>query len=89
MTNPIKAIKGGIQGVKNANLAVKINNRNVKSGTTVSALGKAPPTKKTMGPLNVAKAFVAGAKDPKGTKVAGAQLRTINQASKPAGPKKP
>lgn len=77
MANPIKAIKGGITGVKNATLAVKMNNKAVKTGTAVTAMGKAPPTKKTMGPINVAKAFVAGAKDPKGTSTARTQLKNI------------
>ncbi|MFA6046443.1 MAG: hypothetical protein WC718_15770 [Phycisphaerales bacterium] len=75
--NPIKAIKGGITQVKNTATAVKMNNQNVKAGTAVQAIGKAPPTKQVMGPLNVAKAFAAGAKDPKGAALRAGQLKAM------------
>lgn len=91
MANPIKAIKGGITGVKNGALAVKMNNKAVKAGTAVTAMGKAPPTKKVMGPINVVKAFVAGAKDPRGTSPARTQLKTVarGQGVIPPSKKKP
>lgn len=91
MANPIKAIKGGITGVKNGALAVKMNNKAVKTGTAVTAMGKAPPTKKVMGPINVVKAFVAGAKDPRGTSTARTQLKTVarGQGVIPPSKKKP
>lgn len=75
MANPIKAIKGGVTQVKTSIKAVNLHNKNVKAGTAITAVNKGPATKKTMGPINVAKAFVAGAKDPKGAKLAKAQLK--------------
>jgi hypothetical protein len=79
MANPIKAIKGGVTQVKTSIKAVQLNNKNVKAGTAVTAMGKAPATKKTMGPINVAKAFVAGAKDPKGAKKAAVQMKAMTK----------
>jgi hypothetical protein len=79
MANPIKAIKGGITQVKTSAKAVQLNNKNVKAGTAVTAIGKAPATKKTMGPINVAKAFVVGAKDPKAAKTRAAQFKAITK----------
>ncbi|MBI1191485.1 MAG: hypothetical protein GC200_12490 [Tepidisphaera sp.] len=75
--NPIKAIVGGITQVKNSANAVAINNKNVKNGTTVQSSRTAPPKKLVMGPKNVAKAFIAGAKDPKAAKTQAAQLKAM------------
>ena len=79
MPNPIKAIKGGVTQVKTSIKAVKVHNQNVKAGTAVTAIGKAPATKKTMGPINVAKAFVVGAKDPKAAKTRAAQFKAVTK----------
>jgi hypothetical protein len=81
MPNPIKSIKGGLQGVKNAATAVKINNQIAKSPTGSLAGGNAR-TKMTLGPANVAKAFVNGAKNPQASKVSAQQLKTVKQGLK-------
>lgn len=81
MSNPIKAIKGGIAQVKASNLAVKVNNTKIKQGNTVSPAGK-PLTKKTLGPVNVAKAFVAGTKNPAAAKSSLQTLQTIRAGQK-------
>ena len=78
--NPIKAIKGGVQQVKASVTAVKINNQNVKNGTGARAIGAPAPTKQTIGPGNIVKAFVAGAKNPAAAKQAAAQMKTIKKA---------
>jgi hypothetical protein len=81
MPNPIKAIKGGVQGVKNANLAVKVNNTMAKNPNQNKAMG-APLKKQILGPLNIAKGFVNGAKDPSAAEVKGEQLRSFRNAQK-------
>ncbi len=78
MPNPVKsAIKGGIQGIKNAKMGVVINNKKVKDGTA-----KEGAKKQTLGPINVAKAFVSGAKDPKGAKTLGNTMKPFAKAAK-------
>mgnify|MGYP003387744824 CR=1 FL=1 len=78
--NPIKAIKGGVTQVKNTATAVKMNNQNVKNGTALTAMGKPAPTKLTMGPKQIVKSFVAGAKDPKGAATRAGQLKAMKKA---------
>jgi hypothetical protein len=80
MPNPIKAIKGGVQGVKNAVTTVKINNKIAKSENPVRA-GKTL-TKKTLGPVNIAKGFMSGAKNPTGAKTSAAHLKSVKAAVK-------
>ena len=82
MPNPIKNIKGGLQGVKNAATAVNINNMVAKSPTGSIGSGAPTRTKMTLGPANVAKAFVNGAKNPQAAKVAANQLKTVKQGLK-------
>lgn len=81
MPNPIKAIKGGVNQIKASALGVKVNNTKIKQGSTVSPAGKVL-TKKTMGPINVAKAFVAGAKNPSDAKASLKTMQTFRAAQK-------
>lgn len=83
-----KAIQGGVQGVKNTAAAVKMNNANVKAGTAVAGVGPGgqalpAPKKQTMGPLNAARSFAAGAANPKAAKDTAAALKSM-QPAKPA-----
>jgi hypothetical protein len=77
MPNPIKAIKGGVTQVKASVKAVQAHNKNVKAGTALTAANRGPATKKTIGPVNIAKAFVSGAKDPKAAKANYAKLKGV------------
>jgi len=80
----MKTIKGGVQGVKNANLAVKVNNTMAKKGTLNKVSG-APMKKVTLGPINVIKGFVSGAKSPDKASAQGSQLKNFRTAQKKKG----
>jgi hypothetical protein len=77
MPNPIKAIKGGVQGVKNVNMATKINNKAVKDGTATAPMGAPAPAKKSVGPVKTVQAFVAGAQNPGKAKSTGQVLKAF------------
>lgn len=83
MPSPIKAIKGGVQGVKNTNLAAKVNNTMAKKGT-LSPNG-VQVKKVTVGPINVIKGFVSGAKNPDKASAQGSQLKNFRAAQKKNG----
>ncbi len=82
MPNPIKAIKGGVQNVKNLNTLVKVNNQAVKAGTTVTPRNAKPLAKKTIGPKDVARSFALGVKDPKGAKAEAQELKVYKASQK-------
>jgi hypothetical protein len=81
MPGPMKAIKGGIQGVKNGAMAVKVNNRMAKNPDLNIAAGGGV-TKKAVTPKSIVKAFVNGAKNPDMASARKDQLKSMNTAQK-------